>query len=175
MAILDYYNKQNRGTEDLPKIDWNDFESSIHTPNVVNKIKAKYDAFMKAEFFVDGAVAKCGVRTEAMKALDVSMQYNYNLWLAHYMTHLEQIETLHNIGDPTKVSMIEMMELNPTPVLYGEEQAEIGNMAPGDLTEDSIVNRLITQFSWGSRYCPPFVHSNDSISTVVATMSKLGK
>ncbi len=83
---------------------------------------------MASEFFVDGAVGKCGVRTEAMKALDVSMHYNYNLWLVHYLSHLDQIETLHNIGDPTKLSMLEMMELNDTPVLYNEEQSEIGNL-----------------------------------------------
>ena len=34
---------------------------------------------------------------------------------------------------------------------------------------------LSHQFSWGSRYCPPFVHSNDSVSSVIATLAKLGK
>lgn len=174
-AILDYYNKESKGTEGLTPIDWADYQDSIHTPNVVKKIKEKYEAFMQAEFNVDGAVAKCGVRTEAMKALDISMHYNYNLWLAHYMTHLDQIETLHNIGDPTRLSMLEMMELNPTVSLYNAGKQEIGDISPSDLVENSTVTRLCTQFSWGSRYNPPFVHSNDSISSVVATLAKLGK
>mmetsp|Transcript_16433 Transcript_16433/g.27861 ORF Transcript_16433/g.27861 Transcript_16433/m.27861 type:complete len:136 (-) Transcript_16433:70-477(-) len=134
-----------------------------------------YEKFMQAEFEVDGAIAKCGTRSEAMKALDVSMHYNYSLWLSHYLMHLDQIETLHNIGDPTMLSTSEMMELNPTVSLYNAEQQEIGNLSPQDLVENSIVVRLCTQFSWGSRYSPPFVHSNDSISTVVSTLSKLGK
>jgi len=41
------------------------------------------------------------------------MQYNYQLWLSHYLMHLEQIETLHNIGDPTQLGMLEMAELLP--------------------------------------------------------------
>jgi len=56
---------------------------------------------MNAEYTVDGAVSKCGVRSEGMKALDVAMHYNYNLWLTHYIFHLNQIETLANIGDVT--------------------------------------------------------------------------
>ena len=44
-----------------------------------------------------------------------------------------------------------------------------------ELVENPVTVRLATQFSWGSRYCPPFVHSNDSVSSVVATMAKLGK
>ena len=48
-----------------------------------------------------------------MKQLDAPMQYNYQLWMIHYMAHLDQVETLHNIGDPTELSMLEMAELNP--------------------------------------------------------------
>lgn len=59
---------------------------------------------MKAEFSVDSAVSKCGTRSEAMKSLDVSMHYNYQLWLAHYLMHLDQLETMHNIGDVTALS-----------------------------------------------------------------------
>ena len=97
----------------MAKIDWDAYEKSIHTPDVVNKIKQKYSDFMAAEFNVDGAVAKCGTRSESMKALDVSMHYNYNLWMVHYLMHLDQIETLHNIGDPTELSRMEMAELFP--------------------------------------------------------------
>ena len=159
----------------MDKIDWDGYASNIHTPGVVEAIKKKYAGFMAAEFSVDGAVSKLGTRSEAMKALDVSMAYNYELWMAHYLMHLDQVETLHNIGDVTQLSLMEMAELNPDCDAYTSQQQEIGNLAPQDLVENSQVVRLATQFSWGSRYCPPFVHSNDSVSCVVATLAKLGK
>lgn len=110
-----------------------------------------------------------------MKQLDAPMQYNYQLWMIHYMAHLDQIETLHNIGDPTELSMLEMAELNPNVGVYNSTEAEIGNLAPQDLVENPVVTRLCTQFSWGSRYAPAFTHSNDSITSVVASLAKLGK
>lgn len=82
---------------------------------------------------------------------------------------------MHNIGDFTKLSKMEVAELVPEYSDWQAAQSEIGNLAPEDLVEDSVVTRIGTQFSWGSRYNPPFVHSTDSISTVVATLSKLGK
>lgn len=110
-----------------------------------------------------------------MKQLDAPMQYNYNLWLAHYLLHLDQIETMHNIGDPTELSMLEMSELMPGLDTHGAISQETGNLAPQDLVENSIPVRIATQFSWGSRYAPPFTHSNDSINSVVASLAKLGK
>ena len=77
---------------------------------------------MKAEFQVEGAVAKCGTRSEAMKSLDVAMHYNYQLWMVHYLMHLEQIETLHNIGDVTELSKQEMTELFPEAEQYNAIQ-----------------------------------------------------
>lgn len=77
---------------------------------------------MEAEFQVDGAVSKCGTRSEAMKNLDVAMHYNYNLWMVHYLMHLDQIETLHNIGDPTELSRMEMAELFPEAEQYSSQQ-----------------------------------------------------
>jgi hypothetical protein len=68
-----------------------------------------------------------------------------------------------------------MSEMFPEAEQYNAAQQETGNLSPQDLVENPTVVRLATQFSWGSRYCPPFVHSNDSISSVVATMAKLGK
>ena len=112
-SILDYYNRVSSGAAGLEKIDWENYAANIHTPNVVKKIQEKYAEFMKAEFQVDGAVSKCGTRTEAMKNLDVAMHYNYNLWMVHYLMHLEQIETLHNIGDVTQLGRQEMIELFP--------------------------------------------------------------
>lgn len=119
---MDYYNKTAHGTAGAEPIDWATYEKNIHTPEVVNKIKAKYADFMKAEFQVDGAVAKCGTRSEAMKSLDVAMHYNYQLWMVHYLMHLEQIETLHNIGDVTELSKQEMTELFPEAEQYNAMQ-----------------------------------------------------
>ena len=117
-SILDYFNKESKGTADMAKINWDQFSGDIHTPDVVDKIRAKYDNFMQAEFEVDGAVAKCGARSEAMKDLDVKMHYNYNLWMVHYLMHLDQIETQHNIGDVTQIGRMEMSELFPHTVQY---------------------------------------------------------
>ena len=84
-SILDFYNKQSMGTEQLSPIDWSHYEKSIHTPGIVDKIHGKYDEFMAAEYQIDGAVNKCGYRSELMKQLDAPMQYNYYLWMSHYL------------------------------------------------------------------------------------------
>lgn len=75
---------------------------------------------MDAEYQIDGAVSKCGYRSELMKQLDAPMQYNYYLWMCHYLTHLQQIETLHNIGDPTELGFMEMKELYPEASVYSD-------------------------------------------------------
>lgn len=100
-SILDFFNRENPGTSKMAKIDWKSYENTIHTKNVVGAMKVKYENFMNAEFNVDGAIGQTGTRSDAMKALDVAMHYNYNLWMVHYLSHLEQIETMHNIGDVT--------------------------------------------------------------------------
>lgn len=119
-SILDYYNKQSHGTEQMSTIDWTAYEKSIHTPGIVDKIHSKYEEFMAAEYQIDGAVNKCGYRSELMKQLDAPMQYNFYLWMAHYLDHLQQIETLHNIGDPTELSLMEMAELQPQAQAYSD-------------------------------------------------------
>lgn len=129
-SILDFYNRESHGTQNLASIDWNSYENTIHTKNVVGAIRQKYDNFMNAEFNVDGAISQIGGRSEAMKALDVAMHYNYNLWMVHYLTHLEQIETLHNIGDVTQMSRLEMTEMFPEAEQYNAAQQEIGNLSP---------------------------------------------
>ena len=119
---MDYYNKTAKGTAGTEAIDWASFEKNIHTPDVVSKIQAKYADFMKAEFQVEGAVSRCGTRSEAMKSLDVAMHYNYQLWMVHYLMHLEQIETMNNIGDVTELSKQEMTELFPESEQYNAIQ-----------------------------------------------------
>ena len=112
-SILDYYNRQSTGAEELPAIDFDKYRKNIHTPDVVNKIEQKYNDFFASEFQVDGAVSRCGHRSELMKKLDVTMTYNHHLWNVHYHMHLDSIETLANIGDPTMLSVQEMNELFP--------------------------------------------------------------
>ena len=57
----------------------------------------------------------------------------------------------------------------------GSINYETANISPEDYNEDGIYTRIVTQFSWGSRYNPPFSHSSDALNAVVATMAKLGK
>ena len=58
-GLLDYYNTNKAATE-LKSINWDDHRDSIHTPGVVDKIKAKYEAFMETEYTVESAVSKTG-------------------------------------------------------------------------------------------------------------------
>ena len=37
-SILDYYNRSSTGTTGMAAIDWETYEKSIHTPDVVGKI-----------------------------------------------------------------------------------------------------------------------------------------
>ena len=174
-SILDYYNKQTTGAEEFQPIDFDTYRNSIHTPDVVDKIQAKYNDFFASEFQVEGAVSRCGHRSELMKKLDVTMTYNHHLWNVHYFMHLDSIETLSNIGDPTMLSVQEMAAFHPEADQFNAAAQEIGDISPQDAVENSVVVRLCTQFSWGSRYNPPFVHSNDAINSVTATLAKLGK
>ena len=110
-AFLDFYNKQSAGI--TKQIDWEDYRERIHTPGVVDKIKAKYDKFLQSQYTVDSAVNKCGTTTEKMQALDISLQYNFMLYFMHYTSHLETLETIRNIGDMNAISVQEMIKLMP--------------------------------------------------------------
>ena len=91
------------------------------------------------------------------------------------MGHLDQLETVRNIGDLNEMSMLEMLHLMPGADALASINYEMGNIAPEDYVENGIFTRVCTQFAWGSRYNPPFVHSADTLNAVVATMAKLGK
>ncbi len=172
-GLLDYYNKQ-QGSSTRKEIDWDTHRNTIHTPRVVDNIKAKYDKFMETEYTVESAVAKTGTQTEKMQALDVSMQYNFMLYFVHYTQHLNQLETMRNIGDINQLSMLEYYKLNPGMETLQSSEQEIGNIAPESYVEDGMYTRLCTQFSWGSRYNVPFKHSSDTQSSVAATLGKFG-
>ncbi len=141
---------------------------------MVDNIRAKYDKFMETEYTVESAVAKTGTQTEKMQALDVSMQYNFMLYFVHYTQHLNQLETMRNIGDINQLSMLEYYKLNPGMETLQSAEQEIGNIAPESYVEDGMYTRLCTQFSWGSRYNVPFKHSSDTQSSVAATLGKFG-
>lgn len=173
-SILDYYNNPVKSAA-LKDIDWEGHKSRIHTPGVVDAIKAKYDGFMASEYQVDAAVSMIGNDTAKMQALDVAMKYNYQLYLTHYMGHLDQMELMRNIGDINKLSIMEMMKLTPGIETAQAAHQETGNLAPDSHTEEMVMTRICTQFSWGSKVQHPFVHSQDTISSVVATLGKLGK
>ena len=158
----------------VQEIDWDGHRSRIHTPDVVDKVQAKYEKFLETEYGVDGAVSRCGNTTEQMQALDVAMQWNYMLYLAHYQQHLVQLETMKNAGDISEMSSYEAFGYLKRGTQYQEMQGEIGSIAPQDLVEDSVPQRLCTQFSWGSRYSPPFQHSHENTSCVAATLGRFG-
>ena len=129
---------------------------------------------METEYTVESAVAKTGTQTEKMQALDVSMQYNFMLYFVHYTQHLNQLETMRNIGDISQLSLLEFTKLNPGMETLQLTNQEIGNIAPEDYVEDGVYTRLCTQFSWGSRYNVAFKHSQDTTSAVAATLGKFG-
>jgi hypothetical protein len=174
-SILEFFNKPSSNQGQLPAINWAVWESNIHSAGVVGKIKAKYDAFLKAEYNVESAVGLVGHQSEKIKALEVANTYNFMLYLSHNSGHLEQLETMRNIGDIQELSSLEMLHLSPGTETLGAINQELGNISPEDYVEDGIFSRICTQFSWGSRYNPAFSHSSDSLNAVVATTAKLGK
>lgn len=173
-SVLDYYNRSFEAKGKAGEIDWDGHKQSIHTPNVVDNIRGKYEKFLETEYGVDGAVARCGNTTEKMQALDVAMQWNYTLYLTHYTEHLSQMETMRNAGEISNMSNYEVSKMCGATMTYSEGQNEIGNISPPDNVEDGIATRLCTQFSWGSRWAPPFWHSSESSSAVAATLGKFG-
>ena len=128
-SVLDYYNRPHQAKQ-AAEIDWDGHRDRIHTPDVVDKIKAKYEKFMDSSYEVGGAVSRCGNSTEKMQALDVAMKWNYTLYLVHYMEHLSQLETMRNAGDVTTMSNYELSKFHPTATLYNESQNEIGSISP---------------------------------------------
>ena len=92
-------------------MNWAEWKDSIHTVGVVDKIKTKYDSFMAAEYNVESALSNLGQVSEKIKQLEIANTYNSYLYRAHYIGHLEQLETLRNIGDVTEMSSLEWFKL----------------------------------------------------------------
>ena len=173
-SLVDFYNKSS-SNHGLSKIDWDTWEEEIHTPHVVSKIRAKYNEFMQSEYDVEDAASRVNSQTDKLEALDVAVTYNYALWMCHYFDHVSFKEGLTNLGDINDMSVKEVSRHAPQIDLYHSMNMEIGDITPEDYNENGVANRLITQFSWGSRSNPPFVHSSDSLNSVAATLGKLGK
>ena len=87
---------------------------------------------------------------------------------------MEQMETMRNAGDINDMSNYEVQTYMSNVSTNVEGQNEIGNISISDMVEDGVGTRLCTQFSWGSRYCPPFMHSSEASSSVCATLGKFG-
>ena len=129
---------------------------------------------MQTTYDVNDAVGRLDSKTEKLSNLEVAVEYNHALWLAHFLGHLNFLETLSSIGDVTDLSTAEFMKYTPVDTLATME-FEIGNLAPQCYVEHGVMTRIVTQFAWGTRYNPPFVHSSDTLNAVVATLGKLGK
>ena len=111
-SVLEFFQKPSSNTG-LAPINWAEWESNIHTAGLVERIHVKSDAFMKAEYNVEAAVGQLGHQSESIKKLEVANTYNFMLYLSHYAGHLEQLETMRNIGDIQEMSMLEMLHLMP--------------------------------------------------------------
>lgn len=130
---------------------------------------------MQSEYEVHDAAARVDAKTEKFEALDVSMQYNYALYLVHYSDHMNFIEGLSNLGEIGDMSNRQFMKLAPQLDVLGQTAHEIGDITMEDYNEVQVATRLATQFSWGTKYNPPFIHSSDALNAVAATLGKLGK
>jgi adenosylmethionine-8-amino-7-oxononanoate aminotransferase len=130
---------------------------------------------MDSEYQVDSAVGRVGVASEKIRALDTALQYNFMLYFVHWTEHLSTLETINNIGDVQAMSMMEFVSLNRGFEVQEMNEREIGNIAPDSYTEDGYWSRICTQFNWGTRYNPPFTHSQDAINCVTATLGKMGQ
>ena len=129
---------------------------------------------MQTEYSVDAAVGRCGQPAEKLAALEIAMEYNFMLYFVHYSGHLDQMETMTNPGDITQLSMLELSKHTPGLDAVTAANQEIGDLTPEDFVEDGMYTRLCTQFSWGTKYTPPFTHSNDVLNCVASTLGKFG-
>jgi hypothetical protein len=130
---------------------------------------------MESEYHVDDAASRVDSKTSALDSLDIAVNYNYMLWLTHYTEHASFTEGMRNTGNITDLSEREILKNNPYIDTLNSMNMEIGDITPEDYNENGMVNRIITQFAWGSKYNPPFVHSGDALSGIAATLGKLGK
>lgn len=106
--------------------------------------------------------------------MDTALTYNFFLYFNHWMTHFISLETLRNIGDIEQMSILERSSLNPEYEWMQQGEVEIGNMMPDSYVEDGGWSRICTQFNWGTKYNPPFCHSQDAINCVAVTLGKMG-
>ena len=128
---------------------------------------------MQSEYDVEEAAA--GSKTDKLEALDISITYNYALWMSHYFNHVSFREGTTNLGDVSDMSNKEMLRHAPQIDTLNTMNMEVGDITPSDFVENGIATRIMSQFSWGSRVNPPFVHSSDTLNSVAATLGKLGK
>ena len=165
-SLVEYFNR-NADTESRTEIDWDHWRETIQTPGVVDKVEAKYNEFMEATYDVQDAASRVNSRTEKLANMDVAVAYNYALWAVHYSSHLRVLETLNAIGDITELSEAEVGKYLPEIGVLHQAEMDIGNISPECYIENGVSTRTITQFAWGSRYNPPFVHSSDALLSLI--------
>ena len=130
---------------------------------------------MKSEYHVDDAASRVEVKSEKLDGLDIAIDYNYVLWLSHYAGHIQFMEGLTNLGDITDMSEREVLKYSMQIDVLHQSNMEIGDLSHEDYNEKTVASRLVSQFSWGSKFMPPFVHSSDALNAIAATLGKLGK
>ena len=130
---------------------------------------------MKSEYHVDDAATRVENRAEKLEGLDIAINYNYAIWLTHYTEHLSFVEGLHNVGDITDMSTRQVLKHTQEVDVLHQASMEIGDLTQEDYNEKAVFTRIVTQFSLGSRFAPPFVHSSDALNAIAATLGKLGK
>ena len=82
-ALVDKFNNKSQ-SHGLKEPDWESWKEKIHTPGVVDKIKAKYLAFMETNYDVTDAVGRIDSSTEKLNALDLGVKYNHAIWSVPY-------------------------------------------------------------------------------------------
>ena len=82
-ALVDTFNRPSTN-QGLSEPDWEAWKERIHTPGVVDKIKAKYEEFMKTTYDVSDAVGRIDTQTEKLNALDIAVKYNHAIWMGPY-------------------------------------------------------------------------------------------
>ena len=142
-ALLELFNRKS-ANQGLEAPDWEAWNGKIHTPGVVDKIKAKYESFMDTTYDVNDAVSRVDTKTAKLDALEVSATYNYVLWMVHYTGHLQFLETLNALGNYGDLSEQEVMKYTPEVDLTFQMEIEIGNIAPECYVENGIATRIAT-------------------------------
>ena len=99
---------------------------------------------METTYDVTDAVSRVDAPNDKLKSLDVAVTYNYTVWMTHYLGHLQFLETLNAVGDPTDLSQGEALKYCDGLDVLHQQEMEIGNISPECYNENGICTRIIT-------------------------------